>query len=183
MLFLFVLAFASVVGALATPKERFLDSRNGHAHVAKSLLFPSDADLYLDSHNEVRVFHGAAHLVWNDTLADAASGWAQTCQISHSDGTLLNGTPYGENIVAGTGHFPIATAMNQFTLDESDYTSGSEVLNHFTQVVWQSTTQLGCAVASCDGIFDPSLGSASYYVCLYYPAGNVIGQAAVNVQA
>ncbi|KAJ6515553.1 CAP domain-containing protein [Mycena sanguinolenta] len=183
MLFLVVFAFTSVVAALATPNERFFDSRNGHAHAAKSLIFPSDSDLYLESHNTVRLFHGAVGLVWNDTLADAASGWAQTCQVSHSDGTLLNGTPYGENIVAGTGHFPIATAMNQFTLDESDYTSGSELLNHFTQVVWQSSKQLGCAMASCDGLFDSSLGSASYYVCLYYPPGNVIGQAAVNVQA
>ncbi|KAJ7241938.1 CAP domain-containing protein [Mycena haematopus] len=177
MIFFLFLAFATLASAVATPNAR-------HTHVAKSLTNPfltPDVSHYLDGHNTVRKLHNAVDLVWNDTLADAASSWAETCQVRHSDGTLL-ATPYGENVVAGTGDFPIATAMKQFVLDESDYDPDSPVLNHFTQVVWQSTTQLGCAVSSCQGVFDRSLGAASYYVCLYYPPGNVIGQAAANVQ-
>jgi len=49
-------------------------------------------------------------------------------------GTLLD-SPYGENIVAGTGHFPISKAMQQFVLDESDYDPANPTYNHFTQVV------------------------------------------------
>ncbi|KAK7062003.1 pathogenesis-related protein 1 [Favolaschia claudopus] len=133
-------------------------------------------DKFLDAHNIVRAAHGAADLVWNETLADAAQTWAKTCQVKHSDGTLLD-TPYGENIVAATGLFGIATAMGQFILDKSEYDPENPTYNHFTQVVWKSTTQLGCSVARCGDIWSANLGTASYYVCLYEPAGNVVGEA------
>lgn len=175
-MFLLFLAFAAIASALATPNTRFLSSRNGHAHAAKSLIDLSPR--YLDAHNSVRAQHNAVDLVWNDTLADAATGWANNCQVQHSSGTLLS-SPYGENLVAGTGDFPVETAVAQFVLDEGDYDPSNPTYNHFTQVVWQSTTQLGCAVSFCQNVFDTS---AQYYVCLYSPPGNVIGQAPANVQ-
>jgi len=139
----------------------------------------STIDAYLGAHNSIRAGHGAVDLSWNKTLADAASSWASSCQLKHSDGTLLD-SPYGENIVAATGHFPIANAMLQFVSDEADYDPSTPTYNHFTQVVWKDTTQLGCAVSACSGIFPDS--KASYYVCLYDPPGNVIGGLAANVQ-
>ena len=38
---------------------------------------------------------------------------------------------------------------------------------HFTQVVWKSTTQLGCGLAV-------NRGNKIYGVCNYSPAGNVV---------
>ncbi|KAF8922373.1 CAP domain-containing protein [Mucidula mucida] len=105
----------------------------------------SDIDAYLKGHNDVRAQHGASDLTWSDDLAAAAQQWANNCVFKHSGGTL---GPYGENLAAGTGDYSIAS------------------------VVWKATTQVGCAVASCDGIFDA-----------YSPAGNVIGQFDANVQA
>ncbi|KAJ7129351.1 CAP domain-containing protein [Mycena epipterygia] len=183
MIFITVMAFATLAMALATPnthRNRFHSVR----HAGRGLLdiFETPATkAYLAAHNTVRAQHGAADLVWNTTLAIKAKAWANTCKVVHSDGTLLD-TPYGENIVAATGDFGIAAAVKQFTLDESDYNPANPTYNHFTQVVWKSTTQLGCAMAHCEGVFDPSLGQASYYVCLYDPAGNVIGAAPANVQ-
>lgn len=50
------------------------------------------------------------------------------------------------------------------------------VYSHFTQVVWESTTELGCAISSpCDDIF-PDRGPATLVVCLYNPPGNVVGE-------
>ncbi|KAK7000997.1 SCP domain-containing protein [Favolaschia claudopus] len=182
---LLFLVLTTVVSSLATQNTRPLSSRSTHAHVAKALSLPalsqSRIDKFLDAHNIVRAAHGAVDLVWNETLADAAQTWAKTCQVKHSDGTLLD-TPYGENIVAATGLFGIATAMGQFILDKSEYNPENPTYNHFTQVVWKSTTQLGCSVARCGDIWSANLGPASYYVCLYEPAGNVVGEALANVQ-
>ncbi|OBZ79217.1 Fruiting body protein SC7 [Grifola frondosa] len=40
----------------------------------------------------------------------------------------------------------------------------------------KASTQVGCAVQLCNGIFDPSFGEAKYFVCEYSPQGNVIGE-------
>ncbi|KAF8969420.1 CAP domain-containing protein [Flammula alnicola] len=107
--------------------------------------------------------------------------WADRCQFKHTNGVLSNEL-YGENIVAGTGSFPIDAAVATFVADQGKYNPANPSYLLFTQVVWKSTTELGCAVSLCDGIFDKSLGKASLYVCLYNPVGNVIGQAPENVQ-
>lgn len=56
------------------------------------------------------------------------------------------------------------------------YDASSPSASDFTQMIWKSTTEVGCAVAECSDIFSPSFGVARYYVCEYFPAGNVVGQ-------
>lgn len=56
----------------------------------------------------------------------------------------------------------------------ADYDASNPTYSHLTQMVWKATTELGCALAMCDGIFDGTDGS--FYVCEYNPAGNVIGE-------
>ncbi|KAG9218826.1 hypothetical protein CCMSSC00406_0001060 [Pleurotus cornucopiae] len=139
------------------------------------------ASIWLATHNAVREEHGAQPLSWSPFLAAKAQEWANQCEFRNTQG-VLSSTPYGENIVAGTGAFPIYAAVGQFTKDASSYNPQFPNYSHFTQVVWKSTTELGCATAQCDGIFDARLGKATLHVCLYNPAGNVVGEAPENVQ-
>jgi uncharacterized protein YkwD len=138
-------------------------------------------DTFLDTHNVIRAAHNATALQWSADLAQKAEFWADQCQFKHTNGVLSNEL-YGENIAAGTGDFPITAAVASFVADEGQYDPANPTYLHFTQVVWKSTTELGCAVSQCNGIFDKTLGTASLYVCLYNPVGNVIGQAPANVQ-
>lgn len=133
---------------------------------------------YLAGHNNVRAAHGAPPLAWSAALASKAQAWADGCQFRHSGGAL---GPVGENLAAGTGAFGAEAAVAAFAGD--GYDPAHPAFTHFTQVVWKATTQLGCGVAACDGIFDSRFGPATYHVCLYDPVGNVVGQEQLNVQA
>ncbi|KDQ16639.1 hypothetical protein BOTBODRAFT_172759 [Botryobasidium botryosum FD-172 SS1] len=64
--------------------------------------------------------------------------------------------------------------------EAAEYDPAIPKYSHFTQMVWKSTTQMGCAVAYCDGISGP--GKGAYHVCQYSPPGNVMGQFPENVQ-
>ena len=53
-----------------------------------------------------------------------------------------------------------------------------EKIGHFTQLVWASTTTVGCGKATCSKGSPFSGGTWQYVVCRYSPAGNVIGSGA-----
>jgi pathogenesis-related protein 1 len=91
----------------------------------------------------------------------------------------LEGT--GQNIAFG---YPTMTdVVNAWYNEVSDYNYvlGAAVFgqtsDHFTQIVWKGTTDIGCASKSC-----PSLGG-TFYICDYSPPGNYIGQYSANVFA
>ncbi|KAI0322084.1 PR-1-like protein [Amylostereum chailletii] len=161
---LFVVA-AACLGALATP----LESRDAS---------PAEQQQYLSAHNSFRAQHGAAPLTWNANLGSKAQQWANRCVFQHSGGSL---GPYGENLAAGTGSFPISAAIKLWTDESSSYNPSNPQPSHFTQVVWKSSTELGCAVAQCPNLLGDGQ-VAAFYVCEYSPAGNVIGQFPQNVQ-
>ncbi|KAJ7669300.1 CAP domain-containing protein [Mycena polygramma] len=132
----------------------------------------ADVQAYLDSHNTIRAQHGAVPLTWNNTAAEKAQQWANNCTNEHSGGIL---GALGENLAAGTGNFTIQAAVKAWTDEVSEYNPNNPQPSHFTQVVWKDTTAIGCAVQTCDGIFK-GFATAQYYVCEYFPQGNVIGQ-------
>ncbi|KAF5313070.1 hypothetical protein D9619_003028 [Psilocybe cf. subviscida] len=140
----------------------------------------ADIQAYLAGHNTIRAQHGASALTWNDNLASKAQEWANKCVFQHSGGQL---GPFGENLAAGTGSsYGIAAAIKSWTDEVSEYNPSNPVASHFTQVVWKGTSEVGCAVASCNGIFDPKFGPAKFFVCEYSKQGNIIGQFPQNVQ-
>ena len=57
------------------------------------------------------------------------------------------------------------------------YDEGSQgEFNHFTQVVWKSTTELACSAKDCR-----ANGFGLYVICVYSSPGNVAGQWKENV--
>ncbi|KAF8581375.1 PR-1-like protein [Ramaria rubella] len=141
----------------------------------------SDIQAYLAGHNTVRAQHGASPLTYSQDLAAKAQQWANGCVFQHSGGSL---GPFGENLAAGTGDgYGIPQALASWTNEVSQYDPSNPQPSHFTQVVWKATTQVGCALQNCDGIFPSSFGQAHYYVCEYSPQGNIIGEFGSEVQA
>ncbi|OZJ02524.1 hypothetical protein BZG36_04265 [Bifiguratus adelaidae] len=124
----------------------------------------SQAQLVLKLHNKYRAIHHAPALTWSSKLASSAHAWASQCDFKHS------GDRYGENLALGYKDWNAAVGAWYDEGKHYNYNKGgfSIATGHFTQVVWKSTKQLGCAAVTC-----PKLGG-TYYVCQYNPPGNVI---------
>lgn len=131
----------------------------------------SQNDNLLLAHNKYRLDVGIADLVWSDDLAKSAQVWANTlasnCDFDHSN------SPYGENLWKGTaGAFTVTDVVNKWGSEIESYNykdnSCKKVCGHYTQIVWESTTAVGCAMSTCDGY--------DIWVCQYNPPGNYVGQ-------
>ncbi|OQE25825.1 hypothetical protein PENFLA_c008G03610 [Penicillium flavigenum] len=100
----------------------------------------------LEVTNEYRANHDANPLKWNDTLADYSREWAEACIWKHSKSS------YGENLAYGYGN--VSAAVIAWGEERNMYNFGmptgfTEETGHFTQLVWKSTTQVGCAAFNC----------------------------------
>ncbi|XP_021853405.1 pathogenesis-related protein PRB1-3-like [Spinacia oleracea] len=129
---------------------------------------------YVDAHNTARATVGVGNIQWNTTLATYAQNYANTristCAMQHSGG------PYGENLAAGSSATMTGTAAVNLWVGEKvnyDYYTNTcapnKVCGHYTQVVWSTSGQLGCARVQCT--------SGWYFIiCSYSARGNYIGQ-------
>ncbi|KAF1996108.1 PR-1-like protein [Amniculicola lignicola CBS 123094] len=127
--------------------------------------------------NQYRRQHNASDVVWNGTLAKIASEWSEDCVFEHSGG------PTGENLAAGypnTSASIIAWGHERVDYDFKKGEFGHDT-GHFTQLVWKSTTSIGCGRTYCNNK-DKKGAYGWYLVCEYWPHGNVIGQFKENVQ-
>lgn len=135
----------------------------------------------LSTHNRARRQVGVAPVTWNDTLAaDArvhAQWMARTGKFEHSKSR----NNQGENLWMGSlGAYNYAEMSGSWIAEKQYYkdapspgnsTTGNWAdVGHYTQIVWSSTTQIGCALASS--------ATADYFVCRYSPPGNYRGQKA-----
>jgi pathogenesis-related protein 1 len=165
----------------------------GSNETADAPAFPQngiDAGLANDdavaAHNEIRAAAvptpspplPAMH--WDDSAARVADSWAANCMFAHSH------TPgYGENIYASTSTDDTAReAVVAWASEVTDYDYASnscaagKVCGHYTQLVWRSSTGVGCASRVCDVNSPFSIGNGHWllWVCDYIPPGNYIGE-------
>ena len=145
---------------------------------------PAELAGITDAHNTARAAENAGlpALTWDPALAAIAKAWGSQCKSD--DGALIdhnagrsNGYPtyVGENIYASSGSANGPGAVSSWISEKKNYNyaknSCSGVCGHYTQVVWKSTTKLGCALVNC-----PNLRYPSTIICDYGPGGNMSGE-------
>lgn len=127
----------------------------------------------LDLHNKYRSKHQVDALSWSD----AAYKYAQNVADSYDCSGILTHTygPFGENLSAGYGKD--TTGLEAWYDEVKDYNwQAQNTYDHFTQVVWKSTTLVGCAYKDC------RKNNWGYYaICSYTKPGNVVGKNTLNV--
>ncbi|KAK1322771.1 hypothetical protein QJS10_CPA02g00040 [Acorus calamus] len=142
-------------------------------HTSHAQNSPKD---YVDAHNAARSKVGVGPVTWDPTVAAYAQNYARQrsgdCRLVHSDS---NGR-YGENLFWGKGKEYWATdAVKSWVDEEKDYSYNSnacasgKACGHYTQVVWRSSTRIGCARVKCND-------GAVFITCNYSPPGNVNGR-------
>ena len=154
-----------------------------------------DPEAFITAHNKWRAEVGVpkaeaiGQLSYSPALAVSAQTWANKlkqanhCQMRHSkpDGK------YGENLFWGSamkwsdGRKELQKVSPEQVVDnwgsekaDYDYANNScmpgKMCGHYTQMVWRTTTTLGCAIAVCEDT------QTQVWVCQYRPAGNWVGE-------
>ena len=165
---------------------------------AQSRLDANTQNVILNMHNQERANVQVPALTWSNDLARDAQNWANTIVSRNLRWDLCgtsqdpNGTqcpPHvprdqangqGENLAWGY-NTPVVTLAQGWADERSNYVPGTpiagnlgwpNVYGHYTQMVWSSTTQIGC------GIAQQTIGANNWdiLVCRYAPGGNWIGQ-------
>jgi len=126
----------------------------------------------LAAHNAVRERVGIAPLAWSERLAARAQDWASTL-LTRKQFVHRPNSPYGENLFEITGAArSVAQVINAWAEESRDYDYDSNrcrhVCGHYTQIVWGTTREVGCAVARG--------GGREVWVCNYDPPGNWRGK-------
>jgi len=135
----------------------------------------------LAAHNRERAALGVPPLVWDNDLGTGAAAWAQqlalTNRFEHSDRKARRGI--GENLWMGShGAYSVEAMVGGWVSEKRSFFPGIFPANsrtgnwmdvaHYTQLIWPTTTRIGCALASN--------GRTDYLVCRYSTAGNIDGR-------
>jgi len=151
---------------------------NHTGRVTEGVPAPTTPSEILAVHNAYRAEVGMPPLVWSTTLASYAQNWANFLVANglfqHSGG------PYGENLAGGwpSSYWSDTLLVNLWggekqyfkcgTFPDVSTTGNWQDVGHYTQMIWPTTIELGCGIASSDAY-------GKCLVCEYNPPGNWIG--------
>ncbi|MEM9538662.1 MAG: pathogenesis-related family 1 protein [Cyanobacteria bacterium P01_E01_bin.42] len=128
----------------------------------------------LNAHNKWRDTVNVPHLQWSPTLANYAQEWANKLLRENKFEHRQN-PPYGENLAAASGQqLSPERVVDMWGNEVQDYNYNNnscqpgKMCGHYTQVVWESTREVGCAMARNN--------NREVWVCNYDPPGNIIGR-------
>ncbi|XP_003506836.1 cysteine-rich secretory protein LCCL domain-containing 1 isoform X1 [Cricetulus griseus] len=163
----------------------------------KRAITDNDMQSILDLHNKLRsqVYPTASnmeYMTWDVELERSAESWAETCLWEHGPANLL--PSIGQNLGAHWGRYRPPTFHVQAWYDEvrdfsypyehecnpyCPFRCSGPVCTHYTQVVWATSSRIGCAINLCHNmnIWGQIWPKAVYLVCNYSPKGNWWGHA------
>uniref|UniRef100_A0A8C9XYA4 Cysteine rich secretory protein LCCL domain containing 2 n=1 Tax=Sander lucioperca TaxID=283035 RepID=A0A8C9XYA4_SANLU len=172
-------------------------TRNTAGNRTRRAIRWSDREEILQLHNKLRgaVYPTASnmeYMVWDDELERSATHWAEQCQWDHGPQDLL--MSIGQNLAVHWGRYRSPAFHVQAWYDEvKDYTypypqecnpwcpdhCSGPMCTHYTQLVWATTSRVGCAVHVCPrmNVWGEIWENSVYLVCNYSPKGNWIGEA------
>jgi pathogenesis-related protein 1 len=159
----------------AGTEQSFLDSVSSGSRIPLR-----EAEKIVSLHNTVRAEVGVGPVRWSEKLAVYAQQWVDhlvstRCGMEHRPRSGKWRQEYGENLFIGTaGRYGTPDAVRAWAAEKPKYhgnvlrSSPRSGAGHYTQMVWQDTTQIGCATGRCKGNL--------IVVCNYDPRGNILGQ-------
>lgn len=168
-----VVCLALASACTVAPEPRWPRPETRPAHNSETLL--------LAEHNRERLALGVPPLAWDPLLASAAAAYARQLTVvgalHHS--SRKNRLGQGENLWMGTrGAFSPVQMVASWASEKRAYRPGlfpavSSTGNwadvgHYTQMIWPTTTRIGCAIATG--------ARHDFLVCRYAPTGNVSGR-------
>lgn len=131
----------------------------------------------LTEHNGVRQKYNVQVLIWDDGLATLAQDWAN--KIAASGAMPPQHRASGQNLFWGTAdQWSPKDVLEVWEAESKNYDRTTNTCApgkfcvHFTQVIWWTTTRVGCGKAkgtTADGPTD-------FIVCDYSPPGNEVGK-------
>ncbi|XP_008588634.1 PREDICTED: GLIPR1-like protein 2 [Galeopterus variegatus] len=140
---------------------------------------------YVNLHNELRgnVHPGGSNLrfmTWDVALSRTARAWGKKCVFEHNtyleDIKMAHPTfnGIGENMWVGPeNEFTATIAIKSWYAEKKKYNfendSCSEDCSHYTQLVWDNSYKVGCAVTPCSRI--GQIIHAAIFICNYAPGG------------
>jgi len=140
----------------------------------------------LAAHNKVRSQHGVPPLSWSKSLAKDAGLWAdhlakEGCKMQHTTAAGEGENLYWASALTWSdGRRDVQSVTPEHVVKswasekaDYDYARNScrpgKACGHYTQIVWKSSTHVGCAKRTCPD-------KSQIWVCRYSPPGNWVGR-------